>query len=146
MLVWTQNPGLPPADLQQIALLRTGTARAVAAYVRRAADRLPEDHAARALADVVLEEASRRLSVPPEGTARCAQNRARLVRALYERLDRLVAVAPQAATAPRPTAGAPSRFPQLAGTPAGCAGSAAQNLLNRCSPWFATPRPAPRSG
>ncbi|WP_030960635.1 DUF6415 family natural product biosynthesis protein [Streptomyces sp. NRRL S-378] len=99
VLGWTGNPGLPPADLQQIALLLTGTARAVAADVRRAADLLPEDHAARALADVVLEEADRRLSVPPEGSTRCAQNRARLVRALYERLDRLVAVAPQAAAA-----------------------------------------------
>ncbi len=52
-----------------------------------------------ALADIVLEETDRRLSVPAEGTARCAQNRARLVRALYERLDRLASVAPQAATA-----------------------------------------------
>ncbi|MFE5301841.1 DUF6415 family natural product biosynthesis protein [Streptomyces sp. NPDC056632] len=99
VLGWTGDPALPPADLQQIALLLTGTARAVAADVRRAADLLPEDHAARALADVVLEEADRRLSAPAEGTARCAQDRARLVRALYECLDRLVAVAPQAAMA-----------------------------------------------
>ncbi|MGW8356516.1 DUF6415 family natural product biosynthesis protein [Streptomyces wedmorensis] len=63
VLGWTGNLSLPPADLQQIALLLTGTARAVAADVRRAAGLLPEDHAARALADVVLEEADRRLSV-----------------------------------------------------------------------------------
>ncbi|MGP4003569.1 hypothetical protein [Streptomyces sp. 8N706] len=50
VLGWTSNPGLPPADRQQIALLLTGTARAVAAAVRRAADLLPEAHAARALA------------------------------------------------------------------------------------------------
>ncbi|WP_418953269.1 hypothetical protein [Streptomyces viridochromogenes] len=31
VLGWTGTPGLPPADLQQIALLLTGTARAVAA-------------------------------------------------------------------------------------------------------------------
>ncbi|MFF5435456.1 restriction endonuclease [Streptomyces griseofuscus] len=99
VLGWTGNPGLPPADLQQIALLLTGAARAVAADVRRAADLLSEDHAARALADVVLEEADRRLSVPAEGTARCAQGRARLVRALYERLDRLVGAAPEPARA-----------------------------------------------
>ncbi|GHJ97720.1 hypothetical protein SNE510_72390 [Streptomyces sp. NE5-10] len=99
VLGWTGNPVLPPADLQQIALLLTGTARAVAADVRRVADLLPEDHAARALADVVLEEADRRLSALPEGTAGCAQDRARLVRALYERLDRLAAVAPQTVTA-----------------------------------------------
>ncbi|WP_411138070.1 DUF6415 family natural product biosynthesis protein [Streptomyces sp. C10] len=100
VLGWTGNPDLPPADLQQIALLLTGTARAVAADVRRAADLLPEDHAARALTDVVLAEAERRLSVPLEGTARCAQGHARLVRTLYERLERLAGVAPQAATTP----------------------------------------------
>ncbi|ALO05678.1 hypothetical protein AQF52_0076 [Streptomyces venezuelae] len=60
----------------------------------------PKTTPARALADVVLAEAHRRLSVPPDGTARCAQNRARLVRALYERLDRLAGVAPQAVMAP----------------------------------------------
>ncbi|MFH8343062.1 DUF6415 family natural product biosynthesis protein [Streptomyces sp. AM6-12] len=100
VLGWAGNSGLPPADLQQIALLLTGAAHAVAGDVRRAADLLPEDHAARALADVVLEEADRRLSAPAEGTVGCAQNRARLVRALYERLDRLASVAPQTATAP----------------------------------------------
>jgi hypothetical protein len=72
----------------------------VAADVRRAAGLLPGDHAARVLADVVLEETDQRLSLPLEGTARCAQGHARLVRALYERLDRLASVAPQAATAP----------------------------------------------
>ncbi|MFJ1830802.1 restriction endonuclease [Streptomyces sp. NPDC088178] len=80
VLGWTGNPGLPPADLQQIVLLLTGTARA--------------------LADVVLEEADQRLSVPLEGTARCAQGHARLVRALYERLDRLAGIAPQTVTTP----------------------------------------------
>ncbi|MEN8656187.1 DUF6415 family natural product biosynthesis protein [Streptomyces sp. 21So2-11] len=100
VLGWTAVPGLPPADLHQIALLLTGVTRAVAADVRRAADLLPEDHAARALADVVLGEADRRLSVPPEGTVRCAQGHARLVRALYERLDRLVSAAPEPAKAP----------------------------------------------
>ncbi|MCZ1011838.1 DUF6415 family natural product biosynthesis protein [Streptomyces lydicus] len=100
VLGWTGNPGLPPADLHQIALLLTGAASTVAADVRRAADLLPEDHAARALADIVLEEADRRLSVPLEGTARCAQGHARLVRALYERLDRVTSVAPQTVTTP----------------------------------------------
>ncbi|MCY0921100.1 DUF6415 family natural product biosynthesis protein [Streptomyces sp. H27-H1] len=100
VLGWTGDPGLPPADLQQMTLLLTGAARAVAADVRRAADLLPEDHAARVLADVVLEEADRRLSVPAEGTARCTQRHARLVRALYERLDRLVSAAPEPAKTP----------------------------------------------
>lgn len=96
----TGNPGLPPAELRQIVLLLTGTAHAVAADVRRAADLLAQEHAARVLADVVLEEADQRLSVPPEGTARCAHGHARLVRALYERLDRLASVAPQVVAAP----------------------------------------------
>ncbi|MGI5451436.1 DUF6415 family natural product biosynthesis protein [Streptomyces sp. CA-243310] len=100
VLGWTANAALPPADLQQIALLLTGVARTVAADVHRAADLLPEDHAARALADVVLDEADRRLAAPLEDTARCAQGRAQLVRALYERLDRLASVAPQAVAAP----------------------------------------------
>nr|WSS66237.1 hypothetical protein OG284_35920 [Streptomyces sp. NBC_01177] len=56
---------------------------------------LPDEHAARALADVVLDESDRRLSVRMEGTVRCVQGRARLVRALYERLDRLVGAAPE---------------------------------------------------
>ncbi|MFJ7416416.1 restriction endonuclease [Streptomyces sp. NPDC098077] len=92
---WTDDPGLAPADLQQIALLLTGAARAVAGDVRRAADLLPDEHAARALADIVLNEADRRLVVRIEGTVHCAQGRARLVRALYERLDRLVSAAPE---------------------------------------------------
>ncbi|MCZ9355157.1 restriction endonuclease, partial [Streptomyces mutabilis] len=64
--------------------------------VRRRADQLPKDSGPKALADVVLREAEGRLSVPIEGAVRCVQNRARLVRALYERLDRLEAARPQA--------------------------------------------------
>ncbi|GGU99046.1 hypothetical protein GCM10010211_78060 [Streptomyces albospinus] len=41
-----------------------------------------------------VNETSRRLSVPLQGTVRCVQARARLVRALYERLDRLDKVRP----------------------------------------------------
>ncbi|MFD5067599.1 DUF6415 family natural product biosynthesis protein [Streptomyces sp. NPDC058369] len=100
VLGWTADPGLPPADLKQITLLLTGTARAIAADVRRAADLLPPEHAARPLAHVVLEEADRRLSVPAEGTTRCTQRHARLLRALYERLDRLASAAPEPAKTP----------------------------------------------
>ncbi|MFF3214290.1 restriction endonuclease [Streptomyces sp. NPDC002886] len=100
VLGWTGQPNLPPADLHQIALLLTGAARAVAADVRRTALLLPDDHAARALADLVLEKADRHLSAPLVGTARCAQGHARLVRALYERLDRLAGVEAQAVPAP----------------------------------------------
>ncbi|KJY17224.1 restriction endonuclease HaeIII, partial [Streptomyces katrae] len=42
---------------------------------------------------VVLDEADRRLSAAPDGTVLCAQGRARLIRALYERLDRLTEAA-----------------------------------------------------
>jgi hypothetical protein len=87
VLTWTGEDTLTTRDLEQIALQLTGHARAVASDVRRRADRLPKDSGPRALADVVLREAEGRLSVPIEGTVRCVQNRARLVRALYERLD-----------------------------------------------------------
>ncbi|MFH8753910.1 restriction endonuclease [Streptomyces rimosus] len=93
VLAWAATPEPAAADLQHIVLQLTGAARAVADDVRHAADRLPGDHPALALADVVLAEADRRLSVPSQATVRCAQNRARLVRALYERLDRLTEVA-----------------------------------------------------
>ncbi|MFI6730769.1 DUF6415 family natural product biosynthesis protein [Streptomyces sp. R-74717] len=88
VLAWT-DPDIQPRDYAQIALQLTGHARAVASDVQRHADRLPKDSGRRALAEVVLAEAERRLSAPAEGTLRCAQGRARLVRALYGRLDRL---------------------------------------------------------
>ncbi|MET9513148.1 DUF6415 family natural product biosynthesis protein [Streptomyces flavidovirens] len=89
VLAWTGEDTLTSRDLEQIALQLTGHARAVAADVRRRADQLPKDSGPKALADVVLREADGRLSTTIEGTVRCVQNRARLVRALYERLDRL---------------------------------------------------------
>ncbi|WFB88720.1 MULTISPECIES: DUF6415 family natural product biosynthesis protein [Streptomyces] len=88
VLAWTGEDTLTARDLEQIALQLTGHARAVA-DVRRRADQLPKDSGPKALADGVLREADGRLSVPIEGTVRCVQNRARLLRALYERLDRL---------------------------------------------------------
>lgn len=100
VLAWTDDPGLQTADYQQLALLLAGAAQAVAGDVRRAAARLPEDHQARVLTDVVLDEAQRRLSVGLEGTVRCVQGRARLVRALYERLDRLTEVKQHATLTP----------------------------------------------
>jgi endonuclease III len=96
VLAWTGQDTLTARDLEQIALQLTGHARAVAADVRRRADQLPKDSGPKALADVVLREAEGRLSVPIDGTVRCVQNRARLVRALYERLDRLEGAAASA--------------------------------------------------
>ncbi|MFF5939028.1 DUF6415 family natural product biosynthesis protein [Streptomyces sp. NPDC012508] len=96
VLAWTDQDTLTTRDLEQIALQLTGHARAVATDVRRRADQLPKDSGPKALADVVLREAEGRLSVTIEGTVRCVQNRARLVRALYERLDCLeAALAPE---------------------------------------------------
>jgi endonuclease III len=96
VLAWTGQDTLTARDLEQIALQLTGHARAAAADVRRRADQLPKDSGPKALADVVLREAEGRLSVPIDGTVRCVQNRARLVRALYERLDRLEGAAASA--------------------------------------------------
>ncbi|WP_327286715.1 MULTISPECIES: DUF6415 family natural product biosynthesis protein [unclassified Streptomyces] len=96
VLAWTGEDTLTARDLEQIALQLTGHARALATDVRRRADQLPKNSGPRGLADVVLREAEGRLSTTIEGTVRCVQNRARLVRALYERLDRLeAALAPE---------------------------------------------------
>ncbi|MEU7649174.1 DUF6415 family natural product biosynthesis protein [Streptomyces huasconensis] len=103
VLAWTSQDTLATRDYEQIALQLTGHARAVASDVCRRADQLPKDSGPKALADVVLREAEGRLSAPIEGTVRCVQSRARLVRALYERLDRLEA-APAAGRA-APTVG-----------------------------------------
>ncbi|WP_165484820.1 DUF6415 family natural product biosynthesis protein [Streptomyces kasugaensis] len=90
-LAWTGEDTLATRDYEQIGLQLTGHARAVATDVRRRANQLPKDSGPRALADVVLRETEGQLSTTLEGTARCVQNRARLVRALYERLDCLEA-------------------------------------------------------
>ncbi|MFE6625193.1 restriction endonuclease [Streptomyces sp. NPDC057740] len=100
VLAW-KNPDLAPRDYEQIALQLTGHARAVAADVRRHAAALPKNDGRGALAEVVLaevvlREADGRLAAPLEGTVRCVQNRASLVRSLYTRLDRLTEPAPAA--------------------------------------------------
>ncbi|MCF2131076.1 DUF6415 family natural product biosynthesis protein [Strepomyces sp. STD 3.1] len=88
VLAW-KDPDLAPCDYEQIALQLTGHAHAVAADIRRLAAALPKSDGRGALAEVILREANGRLSAPLKGTACCVQNRARLVRALYSRLDRL---------------------------------------------------------
>ncbi|MER5680711.1 MULTISPECIES: DUF6415 family natural product biosynthesis protein [Streptomyces] len=90
VLAW-KEPNLTPCDYEQIVLQLTGHARAVAADVQRHVDALPKNDGRGALAEVILREAAGRLSQPIQGTARCVKNRARLVRALYQRLDRLQA-------------------------------------------------------
>ncbi|NYV73483.1 DUF6415 family natural product biosynthesis protein [Streptomyces sp. UH6] len=94
VLAW-QDPDLTPRDYEQIALQLTGHARTVASDVQRHAAALPKNDGRGALAEVVLREAADRLSQPLQGTVLCAKTRARLVRALYERLDRLTADRPE---------------------------------------------------
>ncbi|MEU4800556.1 restriction endonuclease [Streptomyces sp. NPDC023327] len=95
VLAW-KDPDLAPRDYEQIALQLTGHARAVAADVHRLATALPKSDGRGALAEVILREADGCLSAPLQGTACCAQDRARLVQALYTRLDRLTEPAPAA--------------------------------------------------
>jgi hypothetical protein len=98
VLAWAGPDTLQERDYEQIALQLTACARAAAADVQRRADQLPTDSGRRALADVVLREAELQLSTTLEGTVRCVQHRARLVRVLYERLDRLEAAPADRAT------------------------------------------------
>ncbi|MGW7574707.1 DUF6415 family natural product biosynthesis protein [Streptomyces sp. NPDC054765] len=85
----TPPEALEPRDWEQIVLQLTGHAQAVADDVRRHCQGLPRDSSMRPLTEIVLAEAGRRLSTQPKDTVACAKNRARLVRALYERLDRI---------------------------------------------------------
>ena len=98
VLGWTDPLALQAADYEQFSLQLTGHAHAVVAEVERHVGGLPKDDPRVALTEVVLGEAAGRLSQPYKGTMACVQNRARLVRALYERLDRLCP-----ATAAEPT-------------------------------------------
>ncbi|MFJ9344515.1 restriction endonuclease [Streptomyces sp. NPDC101733] len=88
VLAWNL-PCLEDRDYEQIALQMTGHARIVAAVVRRHAVRLRDDDGRRALAEVILDDAERMFAEPLEATAVCARARARMVRSLYARLDRL---------------------------------------------------------
>ncbi len=92
VLAWPgPGPELQPRDYEQIAHVLAVHARALAGDVQRRCAVLPADSEVRALTEVVLGEAGRRLSVPPRATVAGVQHLARLVRALYERLDRLAA-------------------------------------------------------
>ncbi|MFJ4010874.1 DUF6415 family natural product biosynthesis protein [Streptomyces sp. NPDC090026] len=89
VLGWTDPLALQPGDYEQIALQLTGHGWALVAEVQGHVAELAQDDPTRALSEVVLREANGRLTEPYDGTMACVQNRARLVRALYERLDRL---------------------------------------------------------
>lgn len=80
---------LPPGDCEQIARLLAGHAHLVADEVLALCAQLPRLSPLRPLTETVLGEARRRLSRDPRPTLASAQNRAWVVRNLYERLDRL---------------------------------------------------------
>ncbi|MFG2530097.1 restriction endonuclease [Streptomyces sp. NPDC048516] len=100
VLAWAEPGSIRPTDCAQIALQLTGHARLVAAALRLQTSSLPAESGRRALAEAILGEAARRLSGPVQDTVQCCQNRARLLRALYERLDRLHGAASAPVQAP----------------------------------------------
>ncbi|WP_432105961.1 DUF6415 family natural product biosynthesis protein [Streptomyces sp. bgisy091] len=83
------DSALPPRDCEQIARLLAGHARLVANEVSVLCSQLPDHSPQRPLTEIVLGESRRRLSVDPHATLASVHNHARLVRMLYERLDRL---------------------------------------------------------
>ncbi|MEV6425034.1 restriction endonuclease [Streptomyces sp. NPDC051662] len=101
-LAWSSPLDVPADDVVRVGALLAGAARVVADEVRVCADRLPDDDGRRLFAELILQEADGRLSQPCTSLHR-VQNRARLIRSLYERLDRLEAAVPadgSAAAAP----------------------------------------------
>jgi hypothetical protein len=87
-LSWSSEPDVSADEVAAVGLLLAGAARVVADEVRTRAARLSEDDGRRALAELILQEADGRL-VQPCTRVHQVQSRARLVRSLYERLDRL---------------------------------------------------------
>ncbi|MGW6012901.1 restriction endonuclease [Streptomyces sp. NPDC055210] len=100
VLTWSEPAALQRGDYEQVGLLLTGAAYAVAADVREHAARLPANDGRRLLAEIVLDEADA-----------CLSHRSRTLRALYERLERLHTSAP----APKATA-TPNRPPDTRST------------------------------
>ncbi|MFJ3183920.1 restriction endonuclease [Streptomyces sp. NPDC086796] len=92
-LAWTYLLDVSAADVAGIGQLLAGAARVVADEVRVRADQLPDHDGRRLFAELILQEADGRLSQPCTSLHR-VQDRARLIRSLYERLDRLEAAAP----------------------------------------------------
>ncbi|MEU1020570.1 DUF6415 family natural product biosynthesis protein [Streptomyces sp. NPDC005904] len=100
VLAWSAPQAAPaPRDCEQITLLLADHARALAQDLRQRCTRLPKSGAPRTLTETLLGEAERRLSPRHRTTVAGAQNLARLVRALYERLDHLPAHLGRAAEA-----------------------------------------------
>ncbi|MGW2841806.1 restriction endonuclease [Streptomyces sp. NPDC001493] len=99
VLSWTDPGALRPDDYEQIGLLLTGAARAVAVDVHDCASRLPDHDGRRLFTEIVLAEADGPLSQRSRNL-NGVKTKAGVLRALYGRLDRLQDVA---------TAGTPGR-------------------------------------
>ncbi|MEU0216060.1 restriction endonuclease [Streptomyces sp. NPDC006265] len=93
VLAWSDPDALRPDDYEQVGLLLAGAARAVVDDVRALAVRLPEDDGRRLFAEFVAFQADDCLARPSPNLLR-VRDRARTLRALYERLDRLQGAAP----------------------------------------------------
>ncbi|MFJ3713706.1 restriction endonuclease [Streptomyces sp. NPDC090053] len=98
-LAWSSPLDVSVDDVAQIGHLLAGAAQLVADEVRLHAARLPEDDGKRVFAELILQEADGRLSQPCTSLYR-VQHRARLIRALYERLDRLKTAVPAGNASP----------------------------------------------
>ncbi|MFF3276603.1 DUF6415 family natural product biosynthesis protein [Streptomyces chrestomyceticus] len=99
VLSWTCPAALPPDDYEQVAVVLTGAAHAVATEVRGRTALLPRDDRRLVVTRIVLDEAAGRLAAPGPNTLHGVQHRARLIRALYARLDHLKDALPAASTA-----------------------------------------------
>ncbi len=88
MPAWSDHGALWPDGYEQVGLLLAGTARVAADDVRALADRLPENDGRRLFAEFVMSQADGCLARPARNLFR-TRGRARTLRALYERLDRL---------------------------------------------------------
>ncbi|MFD9418013.1 DUF6415 family natural product biosynthesis protein [Streptomyces goshikiensis] len=108
VLAWTPDTVPPVADTALTVLELTGHARLLRDELADRIDRLPACEL-RQLLTYTLGEAERRLS--PAATSPCgdlahAQNRARLVQALYGALDRIEAEHPVRGSCTHPRSGA----------------------------------------
>ena len=107
VLAWTPET-VPVADTALAVLELTGHARLLRDELADRIGRLPDDCEPRQLLTYSLGEANRRLS--PAAASLCgdlahAQNRARLLQALYGALDRLEAEHPVSGLSPRSRSG-----------------------------------------
>ncbi|MGW1043692.1 restriction endonuclease [Streptomyces sp. NPDC002547] len=99
VLAWSDAAHLDADGYEQVGLLLSGAGHVVADDVRRYAARLGDDDGKRLFAEIVLGEAAGRLP-GPSSTLHGVQNKARLLRALYERLDRLIEAVPEPVETP----------------------------------------------